>query len=474
MPSESTFSPKDPACETSLGYLLKLSAPVIVSTLSFTIMQFVDRLMVSRLGTDALAAVLPAGFVSMLPSGLALGATASLSTFVSQSLGRGQKTACSSYFWQMIYMGVLYALTVAVIMWPAAPLIFRMMGQPTGVVEMEVVYLRIMLYAQVVAIINWSSNQFFMGIHRPAITMVSSLCGQAVNVAANYVLIFGKLGLPAMGIAGAGWGTCVGLGVAAFINIAVFLSRPVNEMFRSRRTLGLDLSRMRDLLGVGLPAGFGLVINVAVWGIVLSALVGRFGREALAATSAVLAYTSLSAMPVIGIATALTAAVGKAIGSGRKNLAIRQTHICLRIGLVYMGLVGVCFYCLRDVLMVFWSQDPDVTGTGSSILICAALYQVFHAARIIYIGALRGAGDTTWPAMVSGIVAIAILGVGGALVARLFPSLGALGPWIVATLSVAIVGTANAWRFANRRWMAIDLFNRRAPTAPIPIGSNGQ
>src|SRR4030042_3325815 len=90
---------------TSLKYMLRLAAPMIVTTLSFTIMQFVDRLMVSRLGTDALAAILPAGFVSFLPSGFAMGAMASLNTFVSQSLGSGDKKACSSYFWQVIWRG---------------------------------------------------------------------------------------------------------------------------------------------------------------------------------------------------------------------------------------------------------------------------------------------------------------------------------------------------------------------------------
>ena len=87
---------------SSLRYMLKLAAPMVVTTISFTIMQFVDRYMVSRLGTEELAAILPAGFASFLPSGFAIGAMASLSTFVSQSLGRGDKRSCSNYFWQTI------------------------------------------------------------------------------------------------------------------------------------------------------------------------------------------------------------------------------------------------------------------------------------------------------------------------------------------------------------------------------------
>ena len=453
------------ADETSLKYMLRLAAPMVITTLSFTIMQFVDRFMVSRLGTNALAAILPAGYVSFLPSGLVIGAMTSLNTFVSQSLGRGDRKACANYYWQAMYLGLAYFGVVIAVMWPTAPWIFKTMGQPPAVIEMEVIYLRIILYAHILAVVNWSSGQFFMGIHRPVITMCASLCGQTVNIIANYVLIFGKLGFPAMGIAGAGWGTFIGITVAAGINMAIFLSRRINATFESRHALSIDFSKIADLLKVGLPAGFGLMVNVALWGVILVGLVGRFGTEALAATSAVLAFTSLSIMPVVGIGTALTAAVGKTIGHGRKDLALKQTSVCLRVSMAYMGIVGICFFMFRNYLMAFWAVDPATDAAmidmGSNILICAAVYQVFHAARTIYTGALRGAGDTIWLAIVSGIGALLILGAGGAVMATLFPSLGALGPWIAATVSIISVAWANRWRFKSKRWMNIDLFKRK-------------
>lgn len=456
---------------TTLGYMLKLSAPMVIATISFTVMQFVDRFMVSRLGTDALAAILPAGFVSFLPGGFAIGAITSLNTFVSQSLGRGDKRDCSNYFWQAVYMGLVYFSFVVLVMWPTAPWIFKMMGHPPGVIEMEVIYLRIMLYAHIMAVINWSSGQFFMGIHRPVITMCASLCGQVVNVTANYVLIFGKLGFPRMGIAGAGWGTFIGIGTAAVINIYVFLGGNINESYNSRKALNIDFGKMYDLLKVGLPAGFGLMVNVAFWGVILFGLVGKFGTEALAATSAVLSYTSLSVMPVVGMGTALTAAVGKSIGQGNKKTAIKQTRVCLKVAIVYMGLVGICFFVFRNALMAFWSSDDKVIEFGVKILIFAAVYQVFHATRTIYSGSLRGAGDTVWLAIVSAVGAVLILGLGGWLIARFFPSYGALGPWSAATVSIIAVGLANRWRFKSKRWMDIDLFKRRGASLPIQNGA---
>jgi len=455
------------ADETSLKYMLKLAGPMIVTTISFTIMQFVDRFMVSRLGTAALAAILPAGFISFVPASFAAGVLASVATFVSQSLGRDEKRGCSSYCWQAIYMGLAYSAIVVAIMWPSAPWIFKMMGHEAAVANMEVIYFRIMLYANVLAVFIWSSSQFFMGIHRPVITMYAALCAQVVNVAANYILIFGKFGFPAMGIAGAGWGTFIGIVVGGGIRMIVFLNSDINSEFASRRTTKTDFARMADLLKVGLPAGFELMLNVALWGAILFWLVGKFGKEAQAATSAALSCTHVSIMPIVGIKIALSAAVGKAIGRDRKDIAIKQTNVCLTVALVYMGLVGLCFFMFRDVLMGLWSSDDKVIGIGVNILICAAIYQVFHAARTIYSGSLRGAGDTLWLAIASALGAVVVLGLGGLLIVEFLPGFGSLGPWIAATLSIIAVGLANRWRFKSNRWMQIDLFKRRLVGVPV-------
>jgi MATE family multidrug resistance protein len=456
-----------PEDETSLKYMLKLAAPMVVANISFTVMQFVDRFMVSRLGTDALAAILPAGYVGFMPGAFAIGVMTSVNTFVSQSLGRGDKKACSNYCWQAIYMGLAYGAIVLAIMWPAAPAIFEMMGHAPAVAAMEVIYLRIMLYVQILAVFVWASSQFFMGVHRPVVMMYSAIAGQVVNVAANYVLIFGKLGFPAMGIAGAAWGTFIGIAAASAIRIAVFLFGDINTTFRSRRSLNVDFVRMKDLLKVGLPAGIGLMVNIALWGVILFGMVGRFGKDALAATSAVLSCVSVSVMPVVGLATALTAAVGKSIGKGKKDVAVKQTGVCLRIGLVYMGLIGLCLLLFRRPIMAFWSSDDKVISIGVKVIVLAAIYQVFDAATLTYNGSLRGAGDTLWLAAVSAFGVIVVLGLGSLVIIKLFPRLGVLGPWTGATLSVITIGLANRWRFQSNRWMRIDLFKRHGAEMPI-------
>ncbi len=452
--------------EKSLGFILRLSAPAVATTITFTMMQFVDRIMVSRLGTAQLAAVLPAGFAANIPGAFAQGVFVSIAAYVSQCLGRGDKKQCASYWWQAGYMGLVFALAVLAACWPAAYTIFNAIGHEPEVVEQEVIYFRIMLIANVIGVWVWTGSQFFMGIHRPIVSMYASLTAQIVNIIANYLLIFGKFGFPKMGIAGAAWGTVLGVFIGGAIRTAVFFGPKHHSEYATRHAARIDFSKIRQLLKVGIPAGLELTLNTATWGSILFWLVGRFGKEAQAATSAALACTSISIMPIEGLKVALTAAVGKSIGARRNDVAIMQTGHCLRIALVYMGLIGLGILILPGPLMRLWSMDDKVVEIGTKVLIFAALYQVFYAARTIYSGALRGAGDTLWLAIVSGFGAVLILGVGGLAMIMLLPGWASLGPWVAATISIVAVGLANYARFKSDKWKKIDLFRKEAVSVP--------
>ncbi len=456
--------------EASLKYMLKLAGPMVATNISFTIMHFIDRLMVSRLGTAELAAIWPAVMVSFLPAGFLLGILTSVNTFVSQCLGRQQYKDCANYCWQSINMGLIYSVITLIIFWPSAEWIFRTMGHPESIIVLEASYLRIMLYCQFLMVFVWSSTQFFMGIHRPIITMWAAFIEQVVNVCCNYILIFGHFGFPKMGLAGAGWGTFIGMFVGSAIRMSAFLTGETNRQYQSRKSFGFDLARIFDLVKIGFPAGLAISLGVASWGTILAALVARFGEQAMAATTSVLACMNVSFMPVVGISTALTAAVGKSIGSQRKELAVKQVKLCVRIALVYMGFIGACFFLFRNPIMKFWSPlDDKVVAAGVNILLIAAVFQLFDAPAIIYIGALRGAGDTVWLAWVSAIGAFLLLGLGGWLMVTFFPQFGPIGPWAAALAEIMFVAGAHHWRFSSSRWMRIDLFKRRTMEIPAQI-----
>ena len=442
----------------SLRRMTALAMPMIVTQLSLTIMQLVDRAMVSKLGTDALAAILPAGMVSFVPCSFALGAAVGINTYVSQSLGKRNYKDCASYCWQGIFMGLAYAAVVVAILWPMAPGIFKAMSHDPQVIGMEVSYLRVILYSQGFMMIIWAGTQFFMGIHRPKVNMYSAIAAHVVNIFCNWLLIFGNLGFPKLGIEGAAWGTFIGTGVGASIRMAVFLTGWINSQYGGREMMRVSFEKMRHLLRVGFPTGFGMLVNSSLVGIYLIWLVGLSGRAGQAATTVIWTCLQVSSMPIIGISTALTASVGKAIGKGKKDLVIEQTKFCSKIGVIYMSFMGLVFLIFRGPIMRLWSQDADVIYNGTNIFICAAIFQVFYAANIVYNGALRGAGDTKWLAIVGATSAVLVMVCGGWSLVQFAPGLGALGPWIAGTVHIMVTGVAYRWRFKSNKWRRIDIF----------------
>jgi len=447
--------------ETSWRFMLKVAGPMVVATVSYTLMQFVDRLMVAHYSKEALAAVLPAGMLGFVPSSFMLGVMTTVNTYVSQCFGRKVYRDCSHYCWQAVYLGLTYTCCTFVVVWPLAPRIFALMSQPESIIPLEVTYLRIMLVGQFVVVFIWATNQFFMGVHRAEVTMITALISQVVNVAANYVLIFGKFGFPEMGIAGAAWGTVIGAAVNAFTRTFWFLGPTTHRQFRSRSTLRLDLGKIWDLLKVGSPAGFAFCVNTAFVGALLFTLIGRFGEDALAATSAVYSCMTVSFMPVVGMGIALTAVVGKSIGRGDKAAATQQTRRTLVVAVMYMGAVGAGFYLFRHGIIRIWGLNRAASALGAKLLICAAVFQIFDAVLITYTGALRGAGDTLWLGFITSIGAILILALGGGVIVVCFPQWGAIGPWVAYTLHIIFAGLANHWRFRSNHWHNIDLFRRQ-------------
>lgn len=451
-----TINPIDQ--EASLWYVLKVAFPMIITFMSFTLMQFLDRYMVSFLGTDALAAILPAGVVSFLFASAALGIIKTLSTFVSQSLGKGNKQSCSNYCWHSIYIGVGYFLMVIAVMWPAAPKIFELMGHESEVAALEVVYFRIMLFSHLFAMFIWAPANFFIGIHRTKILLGAAIFGHWLNATFNYLLIFGKFGFPEMGFEGAAWGTFIGIVAEACVVMGAFMLGPTGREFKSMGSMLPDMIKVKQLLRVGVPASIGFIINISLFNLVLLALISRFGKASLAATNLVLTTVNMTIMPLVGVSNALTATVGKAIGARRLDVGIKQTKITLKAVFWYVSFMSAVFIFFKEPLVSIWSNDPAVLAVGENIFVLAAIFIFFNSMLLIITGSLRGAGDTVWLACMSGVGCFLILGAGGVAIIEYFPNLEASGPWLAAILYVFFVTGANIWRFKSRGWASIDIF----------------
>jgi MATE family multidrug resistance protein len=462
--------------------VLRLSWPASLAMLNSTVIKFIDGLMVSYVSPAALGAQFLGGMFAFIPESFAMGMLTVVNTFVAQNFGAGRFRQTGLYAWA----GLLAALAFAVVIAPAALAagpIFSVFGHPADVLALETTYFRYMAVSVLLTLPARVLEQFFFGIHRPRIVLVGSILASVVNVGANYVLIFGHLGFPAMGLEGAAIGSVLAWSLQLLVLVCVFLSGPLRRQFATHLPGAVRPSHVWQLLRIGWPAGLQLCNDISSWSLFAAWLVGRFGTAHLAATTIAMRYTGLSFMPAVGIGVATTALVGRSIGKGRPDAARRQTHAAILTAMVYMGLCAAAFGLLRHEMVSLFvpltvsdlSADQaremadQIVQIGGAIMIWVAIFQLFDAVGIVYIGALRGAGDTFWPMVVSIALSWGLVVGGGAVMVHFLPQFTSVGPWITASLYVIALGVVMAARFESGAWRHIDLLGWRE-VVPVLVG----
>jgi MATE family multidrug resistance protein len=471
MMSESTLNTAStPALHTPtqgelVWHLIKLSCPIITTMISQTVMQFVDFAMVSRLGTDAMAAVMPAGILVFCFISFGLGVLAMVSSLVSQSLGRKRLSDCSAYAWQGIYAAVIMGLATMPFAWMMSPF-FDWVGHEPLVAQMEATYASIGILGIAPALLAVVLSNFFNGIHKPTIGMIAAIAGNIANIFLNWVLIFGHMGFEPMGIAGAAWGTNIAAVTQVLIMAVWFVMPQRNHTYHTLKTWKWDWSKFKRLMWFGLPSGFQHVADIFAFSAFTIFLIGRqidadgnltFDPAQQAAHNMAIRYLHLGFMPTLGLGIALASIVGKCIGEENLPLAKRNARLASQIALVYMGFVGAGFFLFAKPMATAFTDDPTVISWAVKLIMLCAVFQLFDALSITFSFALRGAGDTHGPAVIMGLYAAVFLIGGGYWSTILFPDAGAVAPWIAASFYICMLGLTFFLRWKMGGWEKIDM-----------------
>ncbi len=441
---------------------MAMGAPIIASMSSYSIMTFVDFWMVSQVGRAETAAIAPARMTIFTLTAFLIGLARCTNTFAAQSFGRREYRECGPYAWQGLYFA-LVAVVVSVAVRPLAPFIFGLMGHGPELVKLEVTYSRIAVLTVGFVTANVTIAAFFQAVSRPKVPMVITFVANAVNVGLNYILIFGKLGLPALGLRGAAIATVLAIIVETGLLLFVFLRAPVAVEFGTR-AWRWSWPRTKQMLSVGLPMAVSFMLDVACWTVFIGFVVGRFGATQLAANNVADQIIHLSFLPALGMSHATAALVGQYIGRKDIRGARLRAYTALKLTAGYMCTMGLIFLLFRRHLIALFRTDPGVVLWGTRILILGALFQIFDAFGIIMMGALRGAGDTRWPAVVTVFYAWCIMLPSSYLLGFVL-DLQVVGAWLAATLYVVLYGGTMWWRFESGRWEKIDIFQEPASSA---------
>ena len=446
----STEKPISPVRE-----LLTIALPTVAQMASYTVMQFLDTLILARLGTAPPTAMGNGGMLAFCFISFGMGTLFIVNTLVSQDFGAGKLSRCGGHLWQGVWFAVLYSAAMAPLtIW--VPHFFERLGHSADLAPMEATYCRVLMLTMGIKLTQTALSQFMLGTNRPNWVMISAIAGVAVNAVTAYFLVLGWLDVPPMGIYGAAIAQVVGTVVELVIlGIATFQPARWNEF--GLGNWRFDWSDFKKLITVGFGTGVQFVVDVSAWTAFGLVVIGQFGENAMAASTFAFRYLVVSFLPVMGVSQAVTALVGRYIGARDFNAAARRAHLGYMVSLVYLVICGFIYVVFAKQLIGFFSIDPEVIRVGTTLMIFAAIYQFFDAMFIVYNGGLRGAGDTFVPAVITAAMCWSITVTGGYFFGKHFPQFGAAGPWTIATIYGVLLGAFMFWRFHRGKWREIRL-----------------
>ena len=448
--------------------------PTVLTMVSYTLMQFVDSLMVSKVGALEVAAVGNGGIWAFAPQSFLFGFLSVVNTFVAQNVGAGRREGAARYGWAGLWLGVA-SWVVVMLPWALMlPWFFAWMGHSPQLQRMELQYGLVLAYGSIAGLVGKSMSNFFFGLQRPRVITIAAILGNVTNVLLNYVLIYGSDGLPSwglpgvpfvppLGVLGAAIATVCGTMVEAALPLGLFLFGQLSRELRVRESWRPRVHELIELVRLGWPVSIQFGNEIICWAIFMTVLVGQFGEMHLTAGWSTLRYMHLSFMPAVGFSVATTALVGKYIGAGKPDVAANRAHWAVGMATVYMSACGLCMALFRGPLIgVFVSEaDPavasEVIAIGSRLMVCAAIFQTFDAVGIAYTGALRGAGDTLVPGIATIVLSWGVIVGLGAWLVSAHPALSSTGPWIAASAYIILFGAVVAWRFERGAWRQIRL-----------------
>ncbi len=388
-----------------LREMVAIALPMVVSHGCETVLVFTDRLFLSRLGPVQMSAAMGGGLTSFMMMTFFLGLLGYATALTAQYLGAGRREQCARV--------VAQALLIAVIAYPlilaGRPLVHEIFAA-TGIAAEQLVpqtiYFDILLGGTILALLRTCFSSFFSGIGHTRVVMLAAITAMLVNIPANYILIFGKFGAPALGIRGAAYGTIFSSLCALLVLLAIYFGRNVRRQYGVVVALRFDGAVMGKLLRFGYPAGLEMFLNlVAFTAIIL--IFHSHGLTTATAITIVFNWDMVSFVPLLGLQIGVISLVGRYMGAGRADIAERAAYSGLKMGWIYSSFILLLFVLLPQQLVgLFQPATPEPVFTAAaplavSMLRLAAMYVLADAVVVVFSGTLRGAGDTFWAMCVS-------------------------------------------------------------------------
>lgn len=451
-PAADTVSPAAESRVQFARHIWALAWPVIATFSLESLVGLVDMLMVGRLGANAVAAVGVGtqilGAVGVAMTAVGTGTVA----LVARAVGAGRVRDAEEVELQSIYAAAVLSVVAILPVWVWAPAVVRAFGVAPDVVDLGVRFVRCVLFAIPPGAVMFVVASGLRGAGDTRTPLAIGIAVNVINVGVGYVLIFGKLGLPALGVVGSGVGTVVAFVTGAVLGTTLLARGGLRlRIRRARPHVGI----IRRVLAIGYPSGVEQLL-IQIGFLIYVVFAARYGTSAVAAYFIGVKILALSFLPGFGFSAAAATLVGQNLGARRPQRAARSGWEATRLAVLVMTTAGVVIFVAARPIARAFVDDPEVVADAVAFIRMLAAVQPLMAIDFTLGGALRGAGDTRFP-LVAVLIAFYGCRLGFAWVVTHVLDLGLLWLWGAILGDYVMRVALKGWRFRSGRWQHIAL-----------------
>ena len=447
------------------GEICRIAYPLVIMSASNSVMQFVDRKFLASNATLDVAASMPAGILYFTMFSFFMAMCNYTSALVAQYHGANDPVNLLRSVWAGQTMALIAGLLITFVIPPLGIFFITHSGHSPELVAREIEYFTSLLPSGVFICMAAPYFAFFSGQGRTIPVAVINIFSCLLNILLDYIFIFGKCGLPAYGIFGAGIATSICCAVGMVLIMSYFYLQNQRRI-PTRKRWEFHPERIMKLFRFGAPAGFQTFCDVGAFTLV-TFLIGHVGEAALAASVIALSINNIFFVPLMGLSDSTAIVVGQYIGRRRHGIAERAVYRAWRLAAIY-ALFGLVIYLGFPTMLanIFYPRENGggvdfalVTRICAGVLTAAAFFNTCDSIKYIFMGAMRGAGDTLAVFLLNSMTAWLILVPGTVLL-----TVGIHASIYVVWSFVAGVGFLDAmlflWRFQSGKWRTIKLIDR--------------
>ncbi len=387
--------------------ILQIAWPLIIANSFWNLQLTIDRIFLGMHSTESLGAAMAVMGVFWVPMALLQQTASYITTFVAQYQGANEQHRIGASVWQSIYVGLIGGVLFLGLNF-LTPWFFSLIGHAPKLQILEVDYFNSVGYSALPTAIVAAISGFFTGLGRTKNVIALNLVGLVLNVVLDYGMIFGHLGFPAFGIAGAGYATAIATYAAAAVGLYLIFTPENEALFKLKSQWQFNPKLIKQFLKFGIPSGLQWALEGLAFTVFLI-IMGRLknGEAALASSSIAVTVMMLSVLPSMGIAQSVLTLVGQKLGEKKAEEAAIITWDGVKISFIYIALVAISFWCIPEFYLSWFKNEENaalwsqVSELAPKLLGVVAIFTIFDSIYLNISFALKGAGDTRFVSLVA-------------------------------------------------------------------------